>query len=291
MRVPPPVLSLSLTVLLVAGTIGPGSAELTISNLSVYLNDSDVTVQVAVLGAIPPGSPRASRAASPPPCASPWSSGSTDGCGPIVSSRPDDRTPAPLQRAHKRIQGRVAQRRDPRALHLARARDAQRVLSELRGLKLLPATELQPTALFYVRVHAEAALNGRANTLLTRLSGEATRPLGDVVPAHGEPDPVRCAPERPGPTQAEPDCHLRVLILLVVATAFEFGIRTPDIPVASTIVVFALFNLNLMSSSCCSSSSSGTWSALLRAPSEGHRIEVKPSWSSRSCCWRWRPRS
>src|SRR5438132_1629758 len=36
------------------------------------------------------------------------------------------------------------------------------------------------------------------------------------------------------------------LILLVVVTAFEFGIRTPDIPVASTIVVFALFNLNLI---------------------------------------------
>src|SRR5438105_834086 len=36
------------------------------------------------------------------------------------------------------------------------------------------------------------------------------------------------------------------LILLVVATAFEFGIRTPDIPVASNIVVFALFNLNLI---------------------------------------------
>ncbi len=36
------------------------------------------------------------------------------------------------------------------------------------------------------------------------------------------------------------------LILLVVATAFEFGIRTPDIPVASTILVFALFNLNLI---------------------------------------------
>src|SRR6266436_10019423 len=36
------------------------------------------------------------------------------------------------------------------------------------------------------------------------------------------------------------------LILLVVATAFEFGIRTPNIPVASTIVVFALFNLNLI---------------------------------------------
>jgi two-component system, NtrC family, nitrogen regulation sensor histidine kinase NtrY len=37
-----------------------------------------------------------------------------------------------------------------------------------------------------------------------------------------------------------------VLVLLVGATAFEFGIRTPEIPVASTIVVFALFNLNLI---------------------------------------------
>ena len=36
------------------------------------------------------------------------------------------------------------------------------------------------------------------------------------------------------------------LVLLAVATAFEFGIRTPNIPVASTIVVFALFNLNLI---------------------------------------------
>ncbi len=36
------------------------------------------------------------------------------------------------------------------------------------------------------------------------------------------------------------------LVLLVVATAFEFGIRTPDIPVGSSILVFALFNLNLI---------------------------------------------
>jgi two-component system, NtrC family, nitrogen regulation sensor histidine kinase NtrY len=37
-----------------------------------------------------------------------------------------------------------------------------------------------------------------------------------------------------------------ILILLVVATAFEFGIRAPEIPVASNLVVFALFNLNLI---------------------------------------------
>ena len=37
-----------------------------------------------------------------------------------------------------------------------------------------------------------------------------------------------------------------VLFVLVVATAFEVGIRRPDIPVASNLVVFALFNLNLI---------------------------------------------
>jgi two-component system nitrogen regulation sensor histidine kinase NtrY len=36
------------------------------------------------------------------------------------------------------------------------------------------------------------------------------------------------------------------LVLLFIATAFEFGIRTPDIPVGSSILVFALFNLNLI---------------------------------------------
>ena len=37
-----------------------------------------------------------------------------------------------------------------------------------------------------------------------------------------------------------------VLFLLVVATAVEVGVRLPDIPVASNVVVIALFNLNLI---------------------------------------------
>jgi two-component system nitrogen regulation sensor histidine kinase NtrY len=37
-----------------------------------------------------------------------------------------------------------------------------------------------------------------------------------------------------------------VLVLLIVATVFEFVVRTPEIPVGSTILVFALFNLNLI---------------------------------------------
>jgi two-component system nitrogen regulation sensor histidine kinase NtrY len=37
-----------------------------------------------------------------------------------------------------------------------------------------------------------------------------------------------------------------ILLLLVVATAFEVGIRAPQIPFASNLIVFALFNLNLV---------------------------------------------
>ncbi|HSE93474.1 MAG TPA: ATP-binding protein [Methylomirabilota bacterium] len=36
------------------------------------------------------------------------------------------------------------------------------------------------------------------------------------------------------------------LLLLLVATALNFGMRVPDVPLASNIVVFALFNLNLI---------------------------------------------
>ena len=37
-----------------------------------------------------------------------------------------------------------------------------------------------------------------------------------------------------------------ILVLLIVATVFEVGIRAPQIPLASNLTVFALFNLNLI---------------------------------------------
>src|SRR5437773_1542201 len=42
----------------------------------------------------------------------------------------------------------------------------------LRGLKLTPASALDPNAVIYVRVDAEAALNGE-NTFLARMAGTA----------------------------------------------------------------------------------------------------------------------
>jgi hypothetical protein len=51
-------------------------------------------------------------------------------------------------------------------------RDAQRVVSEVHGLKFGPAAALNASEIFYVRVQAEAALNGE-NTFIARMAGTA----------------------------------------------------------------------------------------------------------------------
>jgi hypothetical protein len=56
-------------------------------------------------------------------------------------------------------------------------REAQRVVSEIRGLTLTPPAALDPAEVFYVRVVAAAALNGE-NTLIGRLAGTAEETSG-----------------------------------------------------------------------------------------------------------------
>src|SRR3989304_210694 len=51
-------------------------------------------------------------------------------------------------------------------------REAQRVASEIRGLKLGRSAGLDPGELYYVRVRADVSLGG-VNTILTRMTGEA----------------------------------------------------------------------------------------------------------------------
>jgi hypothetical protein len=66
---------------------------------------------------------------------------------------------------------------DTRVPHVTRdLRDAQRVLSEVRGLKLTPAGSLEPAEIIYVRVRVEAALNGE-NSFVTRMAGTAEQAL------------------------------------------------------------------------------------------------------------------
>jgi len=51
-------------------------------------------------------------------------------------------------------------------------REAQRVLSDLRGIKLAPASLLSPRELFYVRARAEVSVRG-PNSFFARLFGQA----------------------------------------------------------------------------------------------------------------------
>ena len=62
---------------------------------------------------------------------------------------------------------------ETRLAHTTRdLRDAQRVLSDIRGVKMTPAATLDPAAVIYVRVNAATALNGE-NTFVARMNGTA----------------------------------------------------------------------------------------------------------------------
>ncbi len=168
-----PVLSVSLMVLLVVAFSAPAAAELRISNLGVYLNDLDVTVQVALLGAIPPSFTESLKSGIPSHVRFTMEIWHYRGMWPdrLLQSRTIERQIVynVLTKEFK-VASLSGETREP---YISRElRDAQRVLSEVRGLKLLPASQLEASELFYVRVRAEAALSGN-NTFLTRLSGEA----------------------------------------------------------------------------------------------------------------------
>jgi two-component system nitrogen regulation sensor histidine kinase NtrY len=73
----------------------------------------------------------------------------------------------------------------------------------------------------------------------------ARTPAG-IAPAAGLP-PLRVRPpDDRGRRKRNLIIILAVLFVLIVATAVEVGVRLPDIPVASNVVVIALFNLNLI---------------------------------------------
>lgn len=155
----------------------PGRAELRISDLDVFLNDQEVTVHVVVLDAVPPAFVESIQSGIPAHV----------------------RFTVELWQYNRfwrdrRLMMKVVERNldynvvtkeykvavvegEGRAPYVTRdLRDAQRLLSEVRGLKLTPATSLDLTDVFYVRVLAETALRGE-NTFLARMAGTAEQTL------------------------------------------------------------------------------------------------------------------
>ena len=168
--------ALTLAALILA-VAAPAVADLRISDLDVFLNDHELTVNVAVLGAI--------------------GSASQEG---IQSGIPTHlRYTVELWQYNpywrdSRLLTRVVERQlaynvvtkeykvttlkgEARAPHVTRdLRDAQRVLSEVRGLKLTPVGTVGTAGVIYVRVHAESALNGD-NSIVNRIAGTAEQAM------------------------------------------------------------------------------------------------------------------
>jgi len=164
-----------LTVALMAVAMpAPVRAELRISNLAVFLNDFDVTIQVVLLGAIP---------------ASLYESLQTGIAGHVRFQvelwqynrlLPDRRLAARTIERHvtysvltKEYKVVSLKGEPPQEPYLTKdLREAQRVISELRAGNLAAAASLNPKELYYVRVHADVSLGG-VNSWIARFAGEA----------------------------------------------------------------------------------------------------------------------
>jgi Domain of unknown function (DUF4390) len=158
---------------LVVAIAAPAGADLRITDLDVFLNDHELTVNVAVLGALAPGFQEGMQSGIPAHLRYTvelwqynrfWRDS-------LLLTKVVERA-LTYNVVTKEYKVSVV-KGDARAPHVTRdLRDAQRVLSEVRGLKLTPASSLDPAEVIYVRVHVEAALNGD-NSFVTRMAGTA----------------------------------------------------------------------------------------------------------------------
>jgi uncharacterized protein DUF4390 len=159
-------------LLLVAGA-APVRADLRISDLDIYLNDHEVTVRVVLLDAIPPGFHEGFQSGIPTHVKFKielWQYNR------LWRDRLVRRVTIERQLAYNAVtkEYKVSSLRGETlpAYGTRDLRDAQRVFSEVRALKLGAAGTLNPAEIFYIRVLAEAALNGE-NTFVTRMEGTA----------------------------------------------------------------------------------------------------------------------
>ncbi|MBI2216655.1 MAG: DUF4390 domain-containing protein [Candidatus Rokubacteria bacterium] len=164
-----------LAVLLVAVLAAPppGHAELRISDLDVFLNDQDVTVHVVALGAVPAGFLEHVQSGVQTHLrftVELWRYNRMWRDTRLITRRVERQLEYNVVTKEYKI---VSVHGEARSAYTTRdLRDAQRVLSELRGLKLTPASALDPADIFYVRVLAETALRGE-HTWVSRVAGTA----------------------------------------------------------------------------------------------------------------------
>jgi hypothetical protein len=155
----------------------PARADLRVNDLEIYLNDHDVTVHVVLLGTIPPGFHEGLQSGIPAHVRYTielWQYNRMWRDALIRSVTIERQLAYNVVTKEYKVLSLKGEARPP---HGTRdLRDAQRVLSEVQGVKLGPASGLDPAEIFYVRVHAESALNGE-NTFIARMSGTAEQTM------------------------------------------------------------------------------------------------------------------
>ena len=151
----------------------PAAADLRISDLDVFLNDHELTVNVAVLGAVAPSFHEGIQSGIPSHVrytVELWQYNRFWRDSLLLTKVVERQLAYNVVTKEYKVTTLTGEAREP---HVTRdLRDAQRVLSEVRGLKLSPAGEVDPVEVIYVRVLAEAALNGD-NSFVTRMAGTA----------------------------------------------------------------------------------------------------------------------
>jgi len=166
-----PVAVLAVLALL----LGPpaASADLRISDFDVFLNDHEVTIHFVLLDAVPSSFTDGIRSGIPTQyryTVELWQYNRLWRDSLLIRKvieRQLDYNVVAKEFKVTALRGETRQPYLTRELH-----DAQRVISEVRGVKLTPATAVDPNEILYVRVQAEAALNGE-HTWVGRMSGTA----------------------------------------------------------------------------------------------------------------------
>ena len=163
------LLSLALLFLLAR----PAQAELRINDLDVYLNDHEVTVQVVALGALGPALQEGLGSGLPASVrftVELWQYNRLWRDRLLITHVVDRQVTYNVVTKEYRITFDKGEGRTPYTTR--ELQDAQRVISEVRKVKLTPASVLDPSGVIYVRVHAETALSGE-NNVLSRMAGTA----------------------------------------------------------------------------------------------------------------------
>ena len=175
MRLLSPVRGPVAVLAVLALLAGPpaASADLRISDFDVFLNDHEVTVHFVLLGAVPPSFTEGIQSGIPTQyryTVELWQYNRLWRDSLLIRKvieRQLDYNVVAKEFKVTTLRGEAGQPYLTRELH-----DAQRVISEVRGVKLTPATAVDPNEILYVRVQAEAALNGE-HTWVGRVSGTA----------------------------------------------------------------------------------------------------------------------